>query len=151
MTRLRVICTNPDQSVAIIAPAPDFLELCRLGIVAHSEARGEPLPLFDVDYEVAKFVREPGWRPDLPDADREALARRRIRALNDGGLTEREAVQLIADCDAPAGSFAREIVDMSEVPNDRTYRNAWRRSLNGGPIYIDQQAAREIRDARRAA
>jgi hypothetical protein len=80
----------------------------------------------------------------MPFKDRLALARRRFESLNAGGLSEIEAVQLIRDCDVPDWSTAREIVDRADLPQDRTYRRAWRRSFNGGPIYIDEAVAREI-------
>jgi hypothetical protein len=148
MSRLRVVCTLPDGRVAILVPAPDFIEECRVGIVAARAARGYAQEPLDETYEAGKFVADPSWRGDLPHAAREALALQRVRALNRGGLTEQDAVALVRDCDAPAFSTAREIVDVSEIPSDRTYRDAWRRSPNGGPIVIDQNAARAIRDER---
>jgi hypothetical protein len=147
MIRLRVVCTLPDGRVAILVPAPDFIEECRVGIVAARAARGYAQAPVDVTYEAGKLCADESWRPDVSPDLREALARARFAVLNGGGLSEREAVELIAACDAPAFSTAREIVDVSEIPSDRTYREAWRRSPNGGPIWIDQDAARAIRDA----
>jgi hypothetical protein len=34
------------------------------------------------------------------------------------------------------------------VPTDRTYRDAWRRSHNGGPIRLDENKVTEIDEAR---
>lgn len=151
MSRMRVVCTTKEGGVAVLCPAPDFIEECRIGIVAARTARGYAQAPLDVAHEAAKFWRDPNWRPDLDGARRIRLATRRIEALNEGGLSEREALELIADCDAPAFSTAREIVDVAEIPTDRTYRAAWRRSANGGPIVIDQDAARAIRDAAASA
>lgn len=151
MSRLRIVCNCPDGSVAVIAPAPEFIEECRIGIVAARTKRGiyqEPL---DIYYEVGKFVREPTWRPDLRDDERVRLAVKRVEALAYGGLNELQTLELIRDCDAPPYSTAREIVDYGEIPFDRTYRDAWARSPNGGPIYIDAAKARAIREKRNAA
>lgn len=151
MSRLRIVCNTADGRVAVLTPAPDFIEECRIGIVAARAARGYAQAPLDIVYEAAKFVADRSWRADLPAPERAALADRRVRALQQGGLSEAEAVALIRDCDAPDFSTAREIVDVAEIPTDRTYRAAWRRSPNGGPIVIDQEAARAIRDAAQSA
>lgn len=148
MTRLVIVSTMPGGSVAITIPAPEFIDECARGMEASRAARGYIEPPIDVEREVAKLMRNPAWRPDLTQKEREALARRRYEAMRFGGLSEMEAVELIRDCDCPPWSTAREIVDVSEIPPDRTYRDAWRRSPNGGPIYIDQTVARQLRDAR---
>lgn len=92
-------------------------------------------------WEVLKLIQEPQWRPDR--LDRELLAWRWVDALDRGGLSEREALALIIEKDAPAWSTAHEIIDVSELP-ERTYRDAWTRSANGGPIVIDETKARAI-------
>jgi hypothetical protein len=65
-----------------------------------------------------------------------------------GGLQERDAVALIGEVTAPPYATALEVVDASEIPSDRTHRNAWRRSKNGGPIWIDETHAQQIDEAR---
>lgn len=97
-------------------------------------------------WEIEKLVRDPGWRPDRPD--REAFASQWIDGLMHGGLGEGEAVALIGEYSRPPFSTALEIVDVSEIPEDRTYRDAWRRSANGGPIWIDDAQAQAIDEAR---
>lgn len=104
-----------------------------------------PLPLARA-WEITKFVRDPQWRPDR--RDREAFAAKWIDGLIHGGLNEREAVQLIGEYSAPPFSTALEIVDVSDIPTDRTHRDAWRRSANGGPIWIDEEIAQQIDEAR---
>jgi hypothetical protein len=37
-----------------------------------------------------------------------------------------------------------ELWDVADVPLDRWFRNAWRRSHNGGPIYVDIGKARRL-------
>jgi hypothetical protein len=62
----------------------------------------------------------------------------------DSGLT----IEEIAAKDVPTGA-AFSIVDVSEVPSDRTFRNAWRKS--GAAVTHDIPAAREIAHAKRRA
>lgn len=170
MSELRGICTNRDGSVSIICPADDCIFFLmhgggisnaftwRFGFRKWMEdkvslttiitwwIKNEVPEAMSLEWEIAKFVREKHWRPDRPD--REQLARRWIEALDRGGLTEREAVSLIVEKDAPAWSTAHEIVHKHEIPEDRRYRNAWRRSHNGGPIWIDDGKAIAIDEAR---
>jgi hypothetical protein len=73
------------------------------------------------------------------------------RAMMDGGCTTAEALAIIRDRDcAPLGT-AIELWDMSELPADRWFRDAWRRSHNGGPIEIDLDKARPVQFARARA
>lgn len=65
-----------------------------------------------------------------------------------GGCSRREAIEIIAARDCGHLGTAIEIVDVSEIPTDRTYRNAWRRSTNGGEIWIDEETAQRIDEAR---
>ena len=170
MTRLRGLCTNRNGSVSIIIPAPQCIDTLRDGggiSTAFMSRTGfrdwlkgshnwktimgwwwrDEVPLdLAIAWEAEKFVRDTSWRPDRKD--REALAQRWINALHLGGLSEREAVALIIEKDAPAWSTAHEIVNVSDLPQDRTYRDAWRRSHNGGPIYIDGGKKIEIEEAK---
>jgi hypothetical protein len=98
------------------------------------------------EWEVHKYTRDPLWRADLPDAARAALARRWVDAMADGGLTELEAVTLIGERDRPLGASAMEVIDAAELP-ERHYRNAWRRSTNGGPVWVDDDARLAIDEA----
>lgn len=57
------------------------------------------------------------------------------------------SIQAIAEKDCPAGSDY-EIVDVSEVPSDRTFRGAWRKGAS--KVDTDFPAAKEIaHDCRR--
>jgi hypothetical protein len=149
MTRLRIVCTNPNGSVAIVTPAAECLEEFRLGLVLARTLRGIATSP-DREREFAKLIRDASWRPDRKQRERERIAREWFDGLFAGGLSERQAVELIRDHDAPAWSTGWEIVHQDELPADRRHRNAWRRSPNGGPIYIDEAAARRV-DAERAA
>ena len=60
--------------------------------------------------------------------------------------TEDEFVARIAISDVPADALNVQIIEQSEVPTDRAYRNAWRQSA--GVISVDMPAAREIHAGR---
>jgi len=79
------------------------------------------------------------------DAD---AARRFVMAMQFGGCTEAEALAVIRDRDCAHRGTGCELWDISDVPADRTYRNAWRRSPNGGPIWIDERVAMEMDEAK---
>lgn len=106
-----------------------------------------PLPVA-LAWEQHKFVAAAGWRLDRTAAERERLAKEWVEALAFGGLDERAAVALIGQVTAPPYASAMELVDVAEVPDDRTHRDAWRRSKNGGPIWIDEKIAQRIDEAR---
>lgn len=133
MTRERIVYNPHEGGVAVCIPS----ERC-----IYWMARGDRWALFPPDYWKVQVQRQID-AGHLPDA-----AERFARALQFGGLSRREAVETIAARDCGHLGSAIEIVDVSEIPSDRTYRNAWRRSSNGGPIVIDEQKAIEI-DARR--
>jgi hypothetical protein len=170
MSDLRGIVTRSDGGVTTINPSDICLEILRHGggisnafqwrmgmrdflsqrypastLVKWWWADAVPMDVA-LDWEVEKFVRDVKWRPDRPD--REALARRWIMALHTGGLQKREAVALILEKDAPPYSVAHDIVHAWELPQDRTYRDAWRRSSNGGPVWVDENAAVTIDESR---
>ena len=74
-----------------------------------------------------------------PDA-----ACRYARAMMFGGATTAEALAIIRDCDCAHLGTAIELWHLDEIPTDRWFRDAWRRSHNGGPILIDLKRARPI-------
>lgn len=139
MTSLRVLATLPDSRVAIIVPSSRCVDAMRTGGRIHP---------FAVMHEASKFIAEAGWRPDRTPAERADIAMRWIGALAFGGLDEREAVGLIGEVAAPPYATALEIVGADELPADRTHRDAWRRSTNGGPVWIDEEAAQALDEAR---
>jgi hypothetical protein len=173
-----IVSTMPDQSVAITYPTAQALMLLQYGggipCVAHSPRHGVerlglqawlrskvdiktqlwfertaylPLELAKA-WEVEKHVREPNWRPDRPAHARQLIASLYVEALAHGGLSEEEAIALLAERDAPSFAQAIEIMDADVLPPNRIHRNAWRRSNNGGPIYIDDVRAQMIDETR---
>ena len=71
-------------------------------------------------------------------------SRRFARAVQFGGCTTAEALGIIRDRDCAHLGTAIELWDAGEIPADRWFRNAWRRSHNGGPICIDLNLAKPI-------
>jgi hypothetical protein len=84
-----------------------------------------------IDAEIA--AGQPEW-----------LAWRYIEALAFGGCTTAEAFEIIRDRDCVPFGTGFEIWDLDDIPGDRWFRDAWRRSRNGGPIYVDMAFARKI-------
>ena len=80
------------------------------------------------------------------DAD---AAVRFTMAMQFGGCSAGEAYAIIRDRDCAHLGTGCELWYADEVPTDRTYRDAWVRSHNGGPIRVDPYKAMMI-DERRA-
>lgn len=87
-----------------------------------------------MDKQIERQIRR-GVPPDV--------ARRYARAMTFGGCTTAEALEIIRDRDCLGGA-AIELWDASDVPTDRWFRDAWRRSSNGGPISVDFEKAKPI-------
>jgi len=123
-----ILYTTKAGGVAVCHPAPECVRLLQGGGAFGKLARGSVDAL--IEREIAR-----GAQPDM--------AKRWITALAFGGGTEAEAWGLIRDRDcAPHGS-AFEAIDPHGLPS-RTFRDAWRRGHNGGPIAIDLKAAKSI-------
>jgi hypothetical protein len=130
-----IVYTRPDGGVSVCAPS-----LTALRYMTNGGGRWDDILLADrefldrqIDAQAANGVGE-------------RAARRFVHAMQFGGCTEAEAYEIMRDryC-APHGS-AFELVD--GVSHDRWFRNAWRRSHNGGPIGIDMVVARKIQLAK---
>jgi hypothetical protein len=76
-------------------------------------------------------------------------AQRFVEAMQHGGCSVDEAYEIMRDRFAAHLGTGHEIWPTEDLPTDRTYRDAWCRSANGGPIIIDERKAQEI-DERRA-
>jgi hypothetical protein len=94
------------------------------------------------------FLDELVYRKTSPDLQRghhitEDAAWRFIRAMQYGGLSTREAYEVIAEHDCSRFGHLIELQDTDDLP-DRWFRDAWRRSRNGGPPVVDLEKARPI-------
>lgn len=130
MTDRRIVYTRLDDGGVSVC--------CPTGWAIAGMSRGGmwgPLKRGDLDDMIAKSVA--GGRP----AD---AAARFIRAMHFGGCSTQEALCIIRDRDCAPHGRNIELWDVSEIPQDRWFRSAWRRSHNGGPISIDLALARPI-------
>jgi hypothetical protein len=91
-------------------------------------------PGFD-EVQIERMIAR-GIRPDV--------AARYAHSMMVGGCTSAEALAIIRDRDCEPHGNAIELWDVSDVPSDLWFRNAWRRSHNGGPISVDLKLARPI-------
>jgi hypothetical protein len=73
---------------------------------------------------------------------------RYARALQFGGCTTAEAMEIIRDKACGHLGFGFELCDLDYIPEDRWFRDAWKRSHNGGPISIDLVKAKPIHFSR---
>ncbi|NBW13546.1 MAG: hypothetical protein EBR82_36625 [Caulobacteraceae bacterium] len=74
----------------------------------------------------------------------ESDAVRFAKAIAFGGLTQAEAYEVICGRDCNHLGYNIDIVSASDIPSDRWFRNAWKRSPNGGPVSIDLEKAKPI-------
>jgi len=129
----RIVYTRRDGGVSICAPS-----LTALAYMTGGGGRWDGYPRGFLERQIAKQAEECG----------EDAAARFVRAMQFGGLTSAEAYGIMRDRFCAHLGTAHELWDVEDVPTDRTYRDAWRRSHNGGPIVIDERKAMAIDEAR---
>jgi hypothetical protein len=127
--RERILYTRYDGGVSITHPAAECMAWMSSGGLWADRPRG---------YVDEQIERQITWG-HLPHA-----AWRFAHAIAFGGCTDAEALDIIRDRDCGHLGTAFELLDVSDIPTDRWFRDAWRRSHNGGPIYVDMRKARKI-------
>jgi hypothetical protein len=105
------------------------------------------------DSEFYWRMNERGWDAEQERRQIEAghnpdAVRRHLRAMRFGGLTTAEAYALFRDRDCGHRGAGHELWEAGDIPGDRWFRDAWRRSPAGGPIWIDLGAARAVQARR---
>lgn len=125
----RVVATNADGSVTVIVPSPRCVDVLMTGGAVVDRASAINL-----------LLSSGSWQSDLTPVTRRRLAETWVEGLITGGLSEDEAVALIGEYSRAPGMTALEVIEAHDLP-ERTYRNSWRRSRNGGPVYIDEEHA----------
>lgn len=130
-----IVYTRPDGKVSVCAPS-----LTALSYMTSGGGRWDDILRTDRDFLDRQIAAQAEYGVG------ERAARRFVHAMQFGGCTDAEAYEIMRDrfC-APHGS-AFELVD--SLPHDRWFRDAWRRSHNGGPICVDMKMARKIQLAR---
>ncbi len=125
----RIVYTRPDGGVSICAPSLTALRFMTCG--------GGRWAGFDpgfLDRQIAKQAEECG----------EHAAHRFVMAMQFGGCTTAEAYDVMRDRFCAYLGSGCELWDISDIPTDRWFRNAWVRSHNGGPINIHLPKAKAI-------
>lgn len=125
----RILTTAPDGRVLVTCPAPQIFPWLHSGGFFGSRP---PRGLLAQQIE--------GGIADGRNADAQA---RLVHALAFGGCNTAEAYALIRDRDCAHCGTGHALVDLEDLP-DRWFRNAWRRSHNGGPISINLRAAKAV-------
>jgi hypothetical protein len=138
MSRKRIVYTRHDGGVSICAPSLTALRYMTSG-GGRWDAEIRHLPSGFLDRQIERQARH---------GVGEWAAARFVRAMQFGGLTDAEAYGVMRDRFCAHLGTGCELWDVEDVPTERTYRDAWRRSHNGGPIIIDPKAAQEIDEAR---
>ena len=123
-----IVSTRPDGGVSFNTPFPEIMSILTLGGAEEGYSSR-----VDRDAQIAAFVR---------DGIRETIAVRWFDSVVSGGLTDAEAYDLIKDRTTKPDWTGHELWEAS--PTDRWFRNAWKRSPNGGPIYVDLERARPV-------
>jgi hypothetical protein len=124
----RIVFNRRDGGVSICTPTDWALTWMSCGGFWDDKPRG--FMDIQIERQIARSVPK--------DA-----ARRYARAIQFGGCTTAEALEILRDRDCFNG-FCHELWDASEIPNDWWFRDAWRRSHNGGPISVDLEKARPL-------
>lgn len=124
-----IVYTRFNGGVSVCYPSDEVLTWMSCGGIWNDRPRG----FYDIQIE--RMIAA-GHKPDA--------AQRFAKAVQFGGCTTAEALEIIRDRDCAHLGTAIELWDVSDVPSDRWYRDAWRRSHNGGPIGIDLSLAKPI-------
>jgi len=130
----RIVYTRPDGGVSICAPS-----LTALAYMTGGGGRWDGYPRGFIERQIAA---------QAADGVGEDNAARFVRAMQFGGCSTPEAYGVMRDRFCFHLGTGCELWNVEDVPTDRTYRDAWRRSHNGGPIVIDEAKARVIDEAR---
>lgn len=131
----RILYTAPDSAVGVVAMTP----WCRRALTCGGGW------LSHVGSTVAREVAKAEARGADPDTER-----RFAFALEHGGCSDAEAWDLIRRHDLPVDAAAAALIEFDDLPSDRWFRDAWRRSLNGGPVWVDLERARLVQRERLA-
>lgn len=131
-----IVYTCPDGVVAVCHPAPEFTN----GWLAHGGYWWDK-PRGWADAWIARRTAE---------GRQEWAVAQFARKVQLGGCSTSEAMAIIRDFDCSHLGTGFDLWSVQEFP-DRWFRNAWRRSHNGGPIFIDMEAARKIQLGRIAS
>jgi hypothetical protein len=138
MTRKHIVSTAPDGRVLITTPSLTAMCWMTCGGGRWDDVIPHEPPGF-LERQIAEQARH---------GVGERAARHFVMALHEGGLTVEEAYDVMRDRFCAHLGTGHDLWNTADIPTDRTYRDAWRRSHNGGPIYIDERKAQDIDEFR---
>jgi hypothetical protein len=133
----RIVYTRPDSGVSVCSPS-----LTALHYMTGGGGRWDDIIRWDREF-LARQIAE-----QAKHGVGEWAAARFVRAMQFGGCSTPEAYGIMRDRFCAHLGSGHELWDTADVPRDRTYRDAWRRSHNGGPILLDDRKVRELQEAR---
>jgi hypothetical protein len=130
MPKKRIVYTRHDGGVSVCAPS-----LTALAYMTGGGGRWNGFPRGFLERQITEQAKY---------GVGEWAAARFVRAMQFGGLSTPEAYGVMRDRFCAHLGTGCELWDVEDVPTDRTYRNAWKRSHNGGPILLDARKVMEI-------
>lgn len=127
----RIVYNSHEGGVSICCPSDHAIAWMTCGGFDLWQSKPRGFAETQIERQIARGVN--------PDA-----ARRYARAAMFGGCTTAEALEIIRDRDCAHLGTAIELWDVADIPRDRWFRDAWRRSHNGGPISVNLNLAKPI-------
>ena len=104
----RIVHKRPDGGISISCPSQKLLAVMTGAGYGWSQER--------VDYEVGKFVAS---------GKSDGIIRPYMVAIASGGKTELEAIELIRAKDDKPDCLGCVVIEDTDLPTDRYFRNAW--------------------------
>ena len=123
-----IVYTRHDGGVSVCYPTPEIFHVMQCGGFWDDRPRGF------IEKQIERQVSD-GIAPDH--------AKRFAYAVAFGGCTQAEVWEIVRDRDCARHGTLHELIDVSDLP-DRWFRDAWRRSSNGGPPSVDLEKAKPI-------
>lgn len=128
----KIIYTAHDGGVRVYTPSREIFRIMASGGYWSDRPRGF------LQKQIERQISD-GIDPDH--------ARRFANATEYGGCTTAEVYDILKDRDCGRHGRLHELIDPLELP-DRWFRNAWRRSGNGGPPSVNLELAKPIQWSR---
>jgi hypothetical protein len=123
----RIVYTHHDGGVSICCPSDRVIAWMSCG----GRWRDQPRGFIDIQIE-----------RQIDAGRRQADARRFARAMAFGGCSTAEALEIIRDRDCGHLGTAHELVDLSGIPADRWFRDAWAAHAPQMPVSLPQTQVR---------
>lgn len=130
----RLVYTRFDGGVSVCAPS-----LTAMAYMTNGGGRWDGFPRGFLERQIAEQAKY---------GVGERAAARFVRAMQFGGLSSSEAYGIMRDRFCAHRGTGCELWNVEDIPSDRTYRDAWRRSANGGPILLDEKKVKALQEAR---